>query len=118
MSAAFDETEALRRTRGDRLLLAELIEIFLEDSPQHLRTAEDALARGDAPALQQAVHTLKGSMTTFVLEDRDDAVHRLERTAREGELTDARELLSELERDLTKLSREVDEWWRRYGKSS
>ncbi len=70
MSAAFDETEALRRTRGDRLLLAELIEIFLEDSPQHLRTAEDALARGDAPALRQAVHTLKGSMTTFVLEER------------------------------------------------
>ncbi len=118
MSAAFDETEALRRTRGDRALLAELIEIFLEDAPPHLRSAEDALARGDAPALRQAVHTLKGSMTTFGLEDRDDAVHRLERTASDDELTDARELLSELKRDLTKLSREVDEWWRRYGKST
>lgn len=118
MSAAFDETEALRRTRSDSALLAELIEIFLEDAPQHLRSAEEALARSDAPALQQAVHTLKGSMTTFILEDRNDAVHRLERTAREGELNDARELLSELERDLTKLSREVDEWWRRYRKSS
>ena len=118
MSAAFDETEALRRTRGDPALLAELIEIFLEDSPQHLRSAEDALARGDAPALRQAAHTLKGSMTTFGLEDRDDAVYRLERTASDGKLTDARELLSELKRDLTKLSREVNEWWRGYGKSS
>ena len=118
MSAAFDETEALRRTRGDRALLAELIEIFLEDAPQHLRSAEDALARGDAPALQQAVHTLNGSMSTFVLEDRDDAVHRLERTAREGELADARELLSELKRDLTKLSREVGVWWSRQNQSS
>ena len=118
MSAAFDETEALRRTRGDRALLAELIEIFLEDSPQHLRSAEDALARGDTPALRQAVHTLKGSMTTFVLEDRNDAVHRLERTARDGKLNDARELLSELERDLTKLSREVNVWWSRQNQSS
>ena len=108
----------MRRTRGDRALLAELIEIFLEDSPQHLRSAEDALARGDAPALQQAVHMLKGSMTTFVLDARNDAVHRLERTTRDGELNDARELLSELERDLTKLSREVNVWWSRQNQSS
>ena len=58
--------------------------------------------------LLRAAHTLKGSMTTFVLEDRNDAVPRLDRTAREGEL----------KRDLTKLSREVNEWWRCYGKSS
>ena len=57
-------------------------------------------------------------MTTFVLEDRNDAVHRLDRTAREGELTEARELLSELKRDLTKLTRELEVWWRRYSKSS
>ncbi len=63
-------------------------------------------------------HTLKDSMTTFVLEDRNDAVHRLDRTAREGELTEARELLSELKRDLTKLTRELEVWWRRYSKSS
>ena len=72
----------------------------------------------DAPDLQQAVHTLKGGMTTFVLEDRNDAVPRLDRTAREGELTEARELLSELKRDLTKLTRELEVWWRRYGMSS
>lgn len=118
MSAAFNETEALRRTRGDPALLAELIEIFLEDSPQYLRSAQDALARGDAPALRQAVHTLKGSMTTFVLEDRDDAVHRLERTAREGELASARKLLIELERNLTKLTGELSAWRSRQNKSS
>ena len=62
--------------------------------------------------------TLRGSMTTFGLEDRDDAVHRLERTAREGKLTDAQKLLSELTRDLTTLSREVDVWLRSYRQSS
>ncbi len=37
---------------------------------------------------------------------------------RRGELTDERELMIELERDLTKLSREVDEWWSRQNQSS
>lgn len=46
---------------GDGDLLAELFQLFLTDTPPRLDAIEAAIAGGDAPALQRAAHTLKGS---------------------------------------------------------
>jgi HPt (histidine-containing phosphotransfer) domain-containing protein len=49
----------------DPNFLRELIELFLQDVPQRLQDLEQALARGDAPTLARAAHTIKGSSSNF-----------------------------------------------------
>jgi HPt (histidine-containing phosphotransfer) domain-containing protein len=50
---------------ADGAFLRELIEIYLQDTPARLAELEAALARGDAPTLMRAAHTIKGSSSNF-----------------------------------------------------
>ncbi len=45
---------------GDRALLAELIEIFLEDCPRRLHELEQAVTEGNTILVKQTAHSLKG----------------------------------------------------------
>jgi len=49
----------------DGSFLRELIEIYLEDTPQRVAELEAALAAGDAHAMMRAAHTVKGSSSNF-----------------------------------------------------
>ncbi len=56
---------ALERAGGDEGVLREVVRIFLDTSPGQLVEIRLALERRDAPALQRAAHTLKGSVGIF-----------------------------------------------------
>ncbi|WP_164976092.1 Hpt domain-containing protein [Oleiharenicola lentus] len=49
----------------DPAFLRELIDVFLEDVPQRFAELDKALAAQDAPLLQRAAHTIKGSCSNF-----------------------------------------------------
>jgi histidine phosphotransfer protein HptB len=49
----------------DGAFLRELIEIYLQDTPERLNELEAALAAQDAPTLARAAHTIKGSSSNF-----------------------------------------------------
>ncbi len=49
----------------DGSFLRELIEIYLDDTPQRLGELETALAAGDARTMTRAAHTIKGSSSNF-----------------------------------------------------
>jgi PAS domain S-box-containing protein len=53
-----DEAEALSRVGHDRQLLGELAGVFLNESPRLLDTIRAAIAKGDAPKLRIAAHSL------------------------------------------------------------
>ncbi len=63
--APFDEAALLERVEGDTELLAEIVALFLEDSPGHMEEVRAAVAAGDATALKRAAHTLKGAASNF-----------------------------------------------------
>jgi signal transduction histidine kinase/DNA-binding response OmpR family regulator len=60
-TVVIDLAAALERLNGDTALWAELVELFLRDTPQLLQQIEAALASGDVEALRRAAHSVKGS---------------------------------------------------------
>lgn len=62
---AIDLSEALQRLRGDKQLLAELIEFFLEDYSGLLQDIDGALATRAWPELVRQAHSLKGLIANF-----------------------------------------------------
>ena len=61
-SAAID---GLRDLSPDATFLRELIDIFLQDTPNRLKELDAALAAGDAATATRAAHSIKGSSSNF-----------------------------------------------------
>ena len=107
---SFDEAGALARANGDRVLLAELVRMFLADCPQCVRALHDAVEANEASLVLDAAHSLKGAMANFTDVRRDDAVYRLERMGRDGELSLAKRLSRVVEKQIGELAHELREW--------
>lgn len=62
-----DAIESLRALSpdADASFLRELVEIYLQDTPERLAELEAALAKGDARTMMRAAHTIKGSSSNF-----------------------------------------------------
>jgi len=58
----WDMGKTLERLGGDEKLFHEVLEIFLDDVPKHMARLRRAIAEGDAEAVEEAAHTLKGEL--------------------------------------------------------
>jgi PAS domain S-box-containing protein len=85
----FASAALLERFAGDRQFLQELVGLFRADSPKRMREIRDAIGRGDAEALRQAAHALKGSVANFFAADAVEAARKLEQAGRAGDLLTA-----------------------------
>ncbi len=103
---AFDAADVLARVEGDRSLLAELVAIFLEESPIRLGEIRRCLASGDAKGVERAAHTLRGSVGSLGARAAAQAALALEIKGRDGALAGAEAEFAELEREMGRL--EVD----------
>jgi CheY-like chemotaxis protein len=103
VSSLFDLTEALARVGGDRELLSELAEIFLESCPSYLANIQKALEHGDVQALSLAAHALKGSVGNFTKSGPFETARALEHLGRQGTMTGTGELFQQLEKEITSL---------------
>lgn len=93
----FDLDEALERVGGDRELLKEIADLFLEDAPRSLEAVRLAIDANDCPALQRAAHSLKGSVANFGAQETVDAAFRLEKMGVDGKMGDAMATFAQLE---------------------
>lgn len=80
-------------------LLAQLIGVFLENSPRVIEEARQALKQQASPQLARAAHTLKGSCSNFGAERLREACAKLEQAANSGALAIAGELLDKVEKE-------------------
>jgi HPt (histidine-containing phosphotransfer) domain-containing protein len=81
--------EALRALNpGDDSFFRDLVQIFLDDSPQRIAEIEHALAQGDARQLTLAAHSLKGSSSNFGADRLCLLSEKLEQLGRQGSLGD------------------------------
>jgi HPt (histidine-containing phosphotransfer) domain-containing protein len=87
----------LARVGGDEQIVHELCAVFLADAPQRLAVIADAVAAGDAGALQKAAHAFRGAASVFDAADVVAAARRIERLAAAGRLQDGRRAWPELE---------------------
>jgi len=87
----------LARVGGSHEVLAEIIGLFLEDSPKLLDALREALQAGDAQAVYRGAHALKGSIGNFDAYGAVALAQRLEARSREGDLAAASGVFALLE---------------------
>ena len=93
----------LDQVEGDKDLLAELTNLFIQDYPLRLRAITDAIAVGDSKLLQEAAHSLKGAIGNFGPSPAYDSAFRLEMKGHQNDLSGAKELLDVMEHNLAAL---------------
>jgi PAS domain S-box-containing protein len=82
--ACWDESAALKRLDDDQDLLAEMIDLFLEEAPLSVVDLGAALSRSDFLALADAAHAIKGMAGHFCAEQIIGLAVNLEHAARNG----------------------------------
>jgi CheY-like chemotaxis protein len=82
----FDRTAALRRLDGDERLLADVINLFLDDCPARLKAIKAAVDARDPDAIRAAAHGLKGAAGNLSATSLFDAAEILERIGAESRL--------------------------------
>lgn len=88
---------------GDGLVLREVIDLFLADTPRILHWLDASLSSGDGPAAYRAAHTLKGSAANFDAPIVCELARSVETYAREGQLDAAATALTQLDAAVQRL---------------
>lgn len=103
VEGAIDLSGALRRLRGDRQLLLDLITFFLEDYPQVMEDIHRAAQQRNGDALSLAAHSLKGLASNFDAHEVIEMAGAMEQHAKGGDLASAAQLVPALEVALNRL---------------
>ncbi len=97
---ALDNLRALRLDGGADPL-AELVDLFLSDTPDRIQLMRSALQRVDSAALEAAAHSLRGSASNLGARNIATACVRLMQHSRKGEFAAAAKLLRAIEADFS-----------------
>jgi signal transduction histidine kinase/DNA-binding response OmpR family regulator len=81
-----DRDRILSRLGGDEALVAEVVQLFLEDCPSHVATIGQAAAARDLARVRSAAHALKGAAGNLSAQHLADAAAALEQLAVDGRL--------------------------------
>ncbi|MDF0667613.1 MAG: Hpt domain-containing protein [Nitrospira sp.] len=92
---------ALRWADGDRSLLAEITETFVEDCPQRMKELELAVWEGNANLIRQVSHSLKGMVSCFGAHQAKSLAQEMEHLGRSGEVSEAAALLPRVVHELS-----------------
>ena len=84
-----DRATLLERVGGDEDLLREITSIFLSEYPELLREIAAGIAASDTQRIEQAAHSLKGSVSNFGAQAATESAHRLEIIGRQGSIEEA-----------------------------
>jgi signal transduction histidine kinase/DNA-binding response OmpR family regulator len=84
--STFNEATLRHRVSGDDTLMAELIQLFLDELPMRLAAIKDAVSAGNAVALRSAAHALKGSAGNLSADGLFEAARVLERIGAESHM--------------------------------
>lgn len=89
--------DRLRRIGGQEFVV-EMIDLFLENAPQRVEAAREALAAEDSKSLYRAAHSLKSTAGNLGARALQAAAERLEAKATGTERAVLPELLEEMDR--------------------
>ncbi|HEY3216094.1 MAG TPA: response regulator [Candidatus Eisenbacteria bacterium] len=108
-----DQNLFLETLDRDLSAVRTMIEIFRGNLDEQLGEIAKAVADCDAQALRDAAHKFKGSLFSVAAKPAAAAALRLETMGRTGDMRNLEEALAELERELERLSPELDHLLRR-----
>lgn len=99
--AALDKLRAMRQ--GDSDLVLEVIDLFLQETPDRLVALRDALARGDLGVISRVAHTIRGSAGHLGAKALSALCARVEDKARQGTPFNNAFALSSIEEEITRV---------------
>ena len=98
-----DLAVAMRWLGGDRLLLSELVTIFVDDGPKRLQAIRAALIASDVRQVEHVAHSLKGSAAILGATQLQTAALALEDAAHEGHTENGSDLVAQVARELDRV---------------
>jgi signal transduction histidine kinase/CheY-like chemotaxis protein/HPt (histidine-containing phosphotransfer) domain-containing protein len=98
--SALDE---LRQLDEGAEILGELIDIYLEDTPQRLEALAKAVAEGDAVGIREHAHSLKSSCAQLGAAHLSDLCRQLETLGRDGDLGPTASLMAEAQAEFPRV---------------
>ncbi len=106
----FDKDVALKMFEGDEEFLKELVEIFINDVPEHMSEIEKAVNCRDSEALVKSAHKLKGAAANFGKNATTDTAFKLETMGRGNNLDGVEEGYDTLVKDTESLVNALKEF--------
>lgn len=106
----FDKDEALKMFEDDVEFLKELIEMFINDAPEHMSEIEEAVNCRNSKALEKAAHKLKGAAANFGKNATTDTAFKLETMGKENNLDGVEEVYGILVKDVESLVNALKEF--------
>jgi two-component system, sensor histidine kinase and response regulator len=97
----------LEGLEDDSELLAELIQLFLGETPRLIEAMRKATYRGDMQELGRSAHSMKGAASNFLAYRTVSAASQLENDAKTGDLESAKASLAMLEAFVERLLPEL-----------
>ena len=98
---------ALAKLDGDGDLLTDLARLFVETSPQNLRSLHEAFEAGEAELIGDVAHAIKGSVRYFAADSAYDVAQQLEIISRDGKSTDIETTYQKLHVEIERLQSEL-----------
>jgi HPt (histidine-containing phosphotransfer) domain-containing protein/anti-sigma regulatory factor (Ser/Thr protein kinase) len=99
-----DTTALMGIVDGDKGLLTELGQLFLEDYPIQMTELRKAIDRGDVCQLERTAHSLKGALGTIAASNARTLAHELELMGHTARLDKAASILQQLTAELERLT--------------
>jgi len=93
------------RATTDAEFVAEMIDTFLEDSPQLMSEMRQALKDGNAEAFRRAAHSLKSNASSFGANELSALAKQLEMMGKSADLNGADDLLVKLADQYTQVEK-------------
>jgi CheY-like chemotaxis protein len=93
----FEPQRALELVEGDRSVLASVVKLFLEQTPERLDEIRRALDAGDTTTLERSAHGMEGAAVSLAMPRLRDISHRIAIHSQRGELEAAAALIAELD---------------------
>ncbi len=96
---AIDVNEVLERVQNDKDLLLELFDIFQEDYLVKRKAITDLVEKKDFEQLKGIAHSLKGASGNISAKKVHVLFYQLEEIAKNADLSQAREILANLDKE-------------------
>lgn len=102
-----DWDDALEGTGNDRELLDDILDAYISEAPQLMAKIRLAVGQRNAANLHIAAHTLKGALRSIGAAVVSEVAYQMEQIGRDGDLTNAADVLEKLTATTTRLEKEV-----------
>ena len=107
-----DRAAMLGTVEQDLVLLRELVEIFLAETPGLLAQIRSGVEEKHAEKVERAAHTLKGALLNFGARRACEVARQLEIRGREARLGDAAQVVSRLESEVSQVCQALSDYLR------